>query len=484
MRPSSPVSATLHAKRTLLHLALATLALGLGACGPAEEAETVSETSASLVDDEVGPLPAQPETEDDPSDLDGTEPAAASASALAASGACTFPKGLEPGRNVNTDGEMYSLARIQKNWPITGDAEACPPVAAWPVRGGFDPPPTYVDGKTNPAFSAYMKPFVDFVNQVQTQSDRFLRNTDRASANASGQCAMKWLGTWAADFVNDGEERLTEAHFCKGSGCGNASYSNDNWNAQYQRLFLSTAMNLAFAKLESLPDASDGQRLRRANVRRWLDTMVPRIQSFIAVREAASESNKNNMSYWAGLGVMANGYVVGDASRVAWGVKRFDMGIDDIRADGTLPAEVARGDLAYVYHLFSAKALVLMAELATANGRNLYAGTTAGGRSRTRLFRLTRLVHELSYRNGKPRASLVWNGLRQQQGPGDVLLTGTEKNSITWIEPFYSRFGNKTVGLQWRDAITRTRRFGGLGDWRSGGNWTAQWGVRCPSLGP
>jgi poly(beta-D-mannuronate) lyase len=55
-----------------------------------------------------------------------------------------------------------------------------------------------------------------------------------------------------------------------------------------------------------------------------------------------------------------------------WAVDRAKFGISQIQPDGTLPLELARGQRAFLYHLFAAMPLFMLAETAYKNGEDLF----------------------------------------------------------------------------------------------------------------
>ena len=56
-----------------------------------------------------------------------------------------------------------------------------------------------------------------------------------------------------------------------------------------------------------------------------------------------------------------------------WAMAAYDNGVNQIRPDGTLPLEMARGRRAFHYHLYALAPLVLLAEFGEANQLDLYA---------------------------------------------------------------------------------------------------------------
>ena len=69
---------------------------------------------------------------------------------------------------------------------------------------------------------------------------------------------------------------------------------------------------------------------------------------------------------------MAAGIASDDHKLYDWGVGTYEEGLNRIASDGTLPLEMDRGQRALHYHLFALAPLVTMAELASANGQDLY----------------------------------------------------------------------------------------------------------------
>jgi Alginate lyase len=81
----------------------------------------------------------------------------------------------------------------------------------------------------------------------------------------------------------------------------------------------------------------------------------------------------NNHMYWAGLAVASAGIADNDADAFLWGLAAYEMGIHAIQADGSLDAEMGRGQKALHYQLYALGPLVMLAELGEANGLDLYA---------------------------------------------------------------------------------------------------------------
>jgi poly(beta-D-mannuronate) lyase len=68
----------------------------------------------------------------------------------------------------------------------------------------------------------------------------------------------------------------------------------------------------------------------------------------------------------------------GDDKMFGWAMERAKFGIDQIQPDGTLPLELARGQKAYLYHLFAAMPLFMLANAGEKNGVDLFAENDQG----------------------------------------------------------------------------------------------------------
>jgi len=113
----------------------------------------------------------------------------------------------------------------------------------------------------------------------------------------------------------------------------------------------------------AIPEENRAQK----NVPTWLAKLSGRVIEYYEPR-----NRKNNLRYWAGLAVMSASIAADRQDLFNWALASYDVGIDEIKPDGTLPLEMERGNRAAHYHNFAAAPLVLMAELANENGLNLY----------------------------------------------------------------------------------------------------------------
>ncbi len=80
-------------------------------------------------------------------------------------------------------------------------------------------------------------------------------------------------------------------------------------------------------------------------------------------------SRQNNHLYWAAWALGITGAAIDDVSLLDWSIAKATHGIYQIKEDGTLPFEMARGKRALSYHVFAAHPLVMVANLAAANNK-------------------------------------------------------------------------------------------------------------------
>lgn len=212
------------------------------------------------------------------------------------------------------------------------------------------------------------------------------------------------------------------------------------------RLQLNWTVNLL--AINYLVVRSVGSDEQRSRISRWLMRLGNIIRA-----NAIRQSLANNLLYWAGAAAAACGIAADDVGLYSWGVEAARKGVLEIRPDGALNAELGRGARAMGYHTFALSPLVMTAELAAANGTDLYAENSGG---------ISRLVNFVIVNLGDCRVIEQMIGDRQKCPP-----VGTA--SLAWAEAYYARF--KDVRLKpW---LVRLRP---IVDAYSGGNTTLIYG--------
>ncbi|HEY1804932.1 MAG TPA: alginate lyase family protein [Terracidiphilus sp.] len=138
----------------------------------------------------------------------------------------------------------------------------------------------------------------------------------------------------------------------------------------YEQKWLLASVSVAYLKVRLSGAGSPDQE---KEIRRWLDTVATSAIDYVERKESNPESDAwNNHRYWAGLAVCAAGIATGDRSDYEWGIASYKAGVDRIQPDGALPREMARAGRALHYHIYALAPLVMIAELAEANGLDLY----------------------------------------------------------------------------------------------------------------
>lgn len=193
-----------------------------------------------------------------------------------------------------------------------------------------------------------------------------------------------------------------------------------NDNGQHQRKWVLAGASLAFLKLRQTPQL-DPAAVER--VAAWLGRLS---QASAAFYGAVRPETYNNHIWWWALATGATAVVGDDVPAFARAVALYRTALDTITPDGTLPAEMARGGRALIYHVTSLVPLVMLAELGAANGLDLY-GERDGA------------LHRLAARVRDGLADPAWfaarTGVPQDMGEGSTLAW-----TLTWAEPWYARF--------------------------------------------
>lgn len=290
----------------------------------------------------------------------------------------------------------------------------------------------YVDdahARADPALKAQnerdLAPVRRFVTQVVRLSNAWLISKPAQPAYAAQ--AVEGLAAWAS----------------AGALLGRA-----NKQGEFERAW--TLAPLALAYLE-VRDAAGLSRARRETVETWLAAIAETIRP--SYRRPDLASNNNNHACWAGLAVAAAGAAAARRDLFDWGIARGRIGLAQVRADGLLPLELGRGKLALHYHVFALAPLVMLAELAEANGVHLY---DEGDGALPRLA--NRVIEGL--RDPAPFAAA---------GVAQEIRLPPRGTDLAWAEITFARFHDRRL-TAWLAAARPLR------DDRLGGDLTAAFG--------
>jgi poly(beta-D-mannuronate) lyase len=120
-------------------------------------------------------------------------------------------------------------------------------------------------------------------------------------------------------------------------------------------------------------DSHAGTPDEDAEIQKWFVRLAARVRAYFEMQRTRPGSDAyNNHMYWAGLAVAAQGIACDDPLAFLWGIETYRMGVDAIQPDGSLTAEMNRAAMAEHYQLYALGPLVMLAELAAANGLDLY----------------------------------------------------------------------------------------------------------------
>jgi poly(beta-D-mannuronate) lyase len=131
--------------------------------------------------------------------------------------------------------------------------------------------------------------------------------------------------------------------------------------------------------------------IQQKRVTAWLDSAAHKDISF----EKPGDTN-NNHHYWRALAATAIGVTSSDNALFAFGVKTYQEAIAEIDANGALPKEMARHENATHYQGFALQPLVLIAQLGTRQGIDVYAYRAQGHTLRDAIIFFGRAVDDPS----------------------------------------------------------------------------------------
>ncbi|MEZ0226301.1 MAG: alginate lyase family protein [Alphaproteobacteria bacterium] len=291
-----------------------------------------------------------------------------------------------------------------------------------------------VDPQAYAVYKAATKPASVYEVGLESMANRYVRSNPPRPELA--QCPLDWLATWAK---------------------GGALLGDVNKNGEYTRKWLLGSIASAWLQIRDEPSLDSR---KKADVTNWIREVAGRVRDDFS-RDTQLKSRQNNHLYWAAWSVAAAGMVTGDRGLFDWGMEKARFGINQIQADGTLPNELARGRRAYLYHLFSAMPLFMLANAADKNGIDLFQENNGA---------LRRLGNVLLGDLGNP--SYFREITREEQ---DMAHAGT-RSDLGWVEIYRQHYDDPRA-----DAALRA--FRPMKQSRFGGNITLLYGqlaVKAP----
>jgi poly(beta-D-mannuronate) lyase len=202
------------------------------------------------------------------------------------------------------------------------------------------------DDAGNRAVTAALKPIDDFISDLARTSNAAQTATGDA-ATLAADCVLDHLAAWAAaDALSDLKTETAQMSVPARVG------------------------GMAFAYANALPFATDDPA-RRAVIDGWLRARALQTIAFFDAY-APPRVNRNNLRAWAALAVARIGLTLDDAQFIAWADISTRLVACTVSADGSLPMEMQRGELALHYQIHAVGPLVMTAALLQDSGAGLF----------------------------------------------------------------------------------------------------------------
>lgn len=261
-----------------------------------------------------------------------------------------------------------------------------------------DPANSVVDPERFAANRAVVGPINAYVDRISALADAWI--SPIVPDPRVAQAALAWLDAWAR---------------------AGAMLGAVTAQGTYHRKWALAGLALAWLDLRRAPGL-DRSACRRVTA--WMAALAAAMQPPYA--DCGAASVRNNHVCWAGLAAAAAAVAADDRRLLRWGCDRARIGLAEVAPDGTLPLEMARRAKALHYHLFAAAPLVVTAEIAAANGIELW--EEAGGALRRLAERSLAGVEDPSW--FAARAGSL------QDFVGGAL----GGRNLAWVEPYFARF--------------------------------------------
>lgn len=225
----------------------------------------------------------------------------------------------------------------------------------------------YVDAQHSVPDPALKRRYQDSVATIEDFSRTVVRAADKyqtTGSQAAALCAVNLLSAAAKQQALGGRMEG-----------GQASYVQ-KWNLAAWSVAYLKVRNRKIGALTKSPAEAQNSDQQQREIASWLKKLGEASRDYVEEkrrrRQHPNDSDNNHM-YWAGFAVAAAGIANNDRKLFDWGVDAYQRGVKDIQPDGTLINEMARGQMALHYHLFSLAPLMMLAEFGEANGIDLYA---------------------------------------------------------------------------------------------------------------
>lgn len=197
-----------------------------------------------------------------------------------------------------------------------------------------------IDPERLKAYKKATAEFNSFNIRLSTLSNNYLKTGNVHD----GKCAVAFIDEWARNNALLGEMRDV----------------NNKDQSRYHQKWELAAASTAYFQVMALATAEQDARIKW-----WMSQVVKPVKAFWD-----SSAKRNNHYVWSGVAVMQVGVITGNKEDIKWGKKTFDAIIDDVRGDGYLNYEIARGAKSAHYMHFTIQPMVYMAELSKTLGED------------------------------------------------------------------------------------------------------------------
>jgi poly(beta-D-mannuronate) lyase len=266
-----------------------------------------------------------------------------------------------------------------------------------------DPTHSIIDPVRQAAYNKSSNPVKAAGMAIVTAADNY-RTTGSPQA---AQCAMARIVAMAQDRSLSGKMSSSQAYYVQGWVVG--------------------AIAIAYLKVRETGDSTPQQTEMIAN---WLHSVGEQTRGYYDDHKKSGGDKGNNHLYWAGVELAAIGVAANNRNDFDWAMATYDNGVDQIRPDGTLPLEMARGTRALHYHLYALAPLVLLAEFGEANSLDLYAHANGA---------IHRLVDVSVAGLQDPAPFAKATGVKQE------VPRRPSGDQIGWAPPYVRRFPNPAL---------------------------------------
>lgn len=193
----------------------------------------------------------------------------------------------------------------------------------------------------------------------------------------------------------------------------------------------------------------------RDQIEAWLDRLVWR-RGAGRERDPDLPSSRNNHRYLSDSVTMAWGILQNNDNGFRAGIERYLAALDQMRPDGSLPLETARGARALSYQRHAIASLVAIAEMAAAQGYDLYGIEGPEGQS------IHRAIAFLL--DGVDQTSLVWRYAQENdnsrtyrnykvQDLSFMTTRGHDRHYMAWTEAYLARFPDTELAHRLTQAL-------------------------------